>query len=283
MSGRSRKSSSYRRLKSFQYGIRIAIESVTVGKRMRELLEAIPDIEVLLSLEPEELGAQLLFIIRKWRERNRSELLQTAHLTHEAFPVDPGAPGYPRDKREAAEAVLMEAWQWLEVQGLLVPAPGRNGANGLRVLSRRAQRVESQEQFVQHQVGRRIPKESLHSRISTKVWNAFVRGEFDTAVLLATKAVEVAVRESAGMSAAEYGTKLMRAAFHPETGPLTDLNAEPSERAARSDLFAGLIGSYKNPRSHRDVNIDHAEEAVEIIMFANHLLRIVDARKAKKS
>jgi hypothetical protein len=74
----------------------------------------------------------------------------------------------------------------------------------------------------------------------------------------------------------------MRKAFHEDNGPLTDKSAEKSERQARSALFSGAIGSYKNPHSHRDVNLDDPEEATEIVLLANHLLRIVDQRDAAR-
>ena len=68
----------------------------------------------------------------------------------------------------------------------------------------------------------------------------------------------------------------MRKAFGNE-GPLTDSEQPLPERQARAHLFAGAIGSYKNPGSHRNVDFT-AEEAAEVIIFASHLLRIVDSR-----
>ena len=72
-----------------------------------------------------------------------------------------------------------------------------------------------------------------------------MRGDFDEAVFKAMKAVEIAVRERANLSDAHIGIRLMRCAFDPKNGPLTDIKAEAGEREALSDLFAGAIGSYE--------------------------------------
>src|SRR6516225_2765395 len=76
----------------------------------------------------------------------------------------------------------------------------------------------------------------------------------------------------------DIGADLMRAAFHPDNGPLTDTSLPKSERESLAHLFAGAIGSYKNPSSHRTVAITDIRDAQEQVLLASHLLGIVDAR-----
>jgi hypothetical protein len=59
-----------------------------------------------------------------------------------------------------------------------------------------------------------------------------------------------------------------------ETGPLMPGDAE-GRKAAR-ELFAGAISFCKNPSSHHEINFDDPREVIDMISFANQLLRIVD-------
>ena len=121
-----------------------------------------------------------------------------------------------------------------------------------------------------------LPKLELHPIIAQKVLPIFEKELYGTAVFEAFKHVEVAVRKTGGYTDKDIGTTLMRNAFHVDPGNLTDQDQHDGEKQARSDLFAGAIGSYKNPGSHRDVEIT-AQEATEVIIVASHLLRIVDS------
>ena len=122
-----------------------------------------------------------------------------------------------------------------------------------------------------------LPKCQLHPIIAEKVRSNFLQGDYDTAVFQAFKQVEVAVRNAGNYEETDIGVPLMRKAFHTDTGNLTNPNQQPAEKEAIAHLFAGAIGYCKNPSSHRDVDIT-AKEAIEIIIFANHLLRIVYSR-----
>lgn len=243
----------------------------------RSLPELVP-IEHLLAMEAEELASIVLLFVKEDRS-----LLHQGNFTSSLFQGwNPGGHKY-HGRNEEVEVAIAEAWNWLEVQGLLIPAPGTNGASGWKILSRRAQRLISADDIKQFARSRRIEKDRLHPKIAQPVWSAYMRGEYDVAVFQAMKAVEVSVREAGGFSAGDLGVDLMRKAFHEDNGPLTDKTVEKSERQARSALFAGAIGSYKNPHSHREVDLNDPDEAMEIVLLANHLLRIVDGRVRRGS
>jgi uncharacterized protein (TIGR02391 family) len=244
---------------------------------MATLTSLIPDVDVLVALAQEELAEILLQLAKEHRQNNNLIHIETiATQIHGT----PGANnGYPQNRRKEAEIALAEAWNWLTVQGLLIPEPGMNGNNGWMLLSRRANALLANGDFKSYARSVSFPKSLLHPSIADEVWIDLARGDLETAVFKSFRAVEIAVRAVGQFADADFGTQLMRKAFDKISGPLTDSKQPESEREALAHLFAGAIGSYKNPHSHRTVIISDPTEAQEMVILASHLLRIIDSRK----
>ena len=242
---------------------------------MTVLSEAIPNPDTLLQMEPEELGGVIL---------HHSDRLMHGGLLHrqDVFYFEAGTTFVqPHPAFDAIAAAISEAFQWLEVAGLLMPAPGTNGNSGFRVLTRRGRRLRDNGNALQYKAGSLLPREMLHPTLNQECWPLFIKGSHDLAVFSAFKAVEVAVRSATRLPDSLVGEKLMRAAFNKD-GALADKTAHPTEIASFENMIAGAFGCIRNPVGHRDVGLDASKGSAEMIVMASYFLRVVDDRIAKR-
>ena len=67
-----------------------------------------------------------------------------------------------------------------------------------------------------------MPETYVHPLIVKKSFSLLNQGQFESAVLQAYKTIETRIRKKINGTTEEYGVKLIRKAFNPESGPLTD-------------------------------------------------------------
>jgi uncharacterized protein (TIGR02391 family) len=252
------------------------------------LSSLVPDGSDLLGLEVEDLAGVLLVHLNNAADSLDNATFQlglTSLRRVLGLECPRNGPEYG-DRLGEVRRALTEAWAWLRREAFLVQDPDAEGF----FLSRRARRLKSTVDFAAYWRGNLLQKGRLHPLIASKVYPAFLRGDYDTAVFQAFREVEVAVLEAGGLGPGDFGGRLMRAAFKPAStrgesgtaGPLTDLQLPIAEQEAMACLFAGAIGLYKSPGSHRHVP-ECPEEAAEVIMLASQMLRIVDRLKPAHS
>ena len=168
---------------------------------------------------------------------------------------------------------VSDTWAWLVAEGCVGPDPKQS--SGCYRVTERGQRLSEEGNLSNVFADQRIP-EDIHEQLRESR-TLFRAGRIELGVFAAMRAVEVSLRDKSGSSNDLIGVALARRALHPEKGPLADDRLERGELQAIADLYAGALGAFKNPTSHRVVDYEDPARAADVIVLADLLLRMLDA------
>ncbi|MBW4530838.1 MAG: TIGR02391 family protein [Aphanothece saxicola GSE-SYN-MK-01-06B] len=178
---------------------------------------------------------------------------------------------------EQASQCWAEALNWLISKNLVAQPNPNNSSPGTIFVTRLGKSVlESGLEAVK--ASERLQFD-LHPRLE-RVKSQFLLGEYELGAFAAMREVEIRVRELSGAGSSLVGVKLMREAFR-EGGKLANPDLDPGERVGVMELFAGAIGTFKNPPSHRQVDYANPTEASEVILLADLLMRLLDRSRVE--
>jgi len=186
----------------------------------------------------------------------------------------------PQPDGERLLSRIADAWAWLESHGLIGPSAKHTLSVPQQLTETGRELVSDPDAIAKVWAADRLAGD-LHRGLSSARSN-FALGDYETASFAAMKAVEVEVRRVAGLPNDILGVNLMRRAFNSKDGVLRDPDSEGGEQQATADLFAGAIGAFKNPASHRTVQFSDPIEAAEVIQLADLLLRMVGRAETRQ-
>jgi hypothetical protein len=99
---------------------------------MDTLYSLFPDVEALLKMKPEDVAPILLKLALP--QQQAAGFIPAAVTQVPTTDVIAGR-DFPHHKRLEADRLVNSAWNWLERDGFIEPAPGMNGSNGWRMFT----------------------------------------------------------------------------------------------------------------------------------------------------
>jgi uncharacterized protein (TIGR02391 family) len=239
---------------------------------LTELVEKFPEAGQLLELSAAQLDAVLLACIAA-RVNNPNQIAAKFVYRDEISGLYPPiGVGTSYGQSQAVDLALMESWERLKTSSIIMQAPGQARDN--MTLTKKGKEVAGLGNLDEIMARANLRREMLHPLLRTSVYDSFATGHYDTAVRDAFVIVEDKVKSASGIKS-DIGVKLMRAAFNPNGGSqtLTDMSLPMAEPERMADLFAGAIGTFKNPHSHRVLGNSDPAPVIEELLFASRLLR----------
>ena len=216
------------------------------------------DARTVLTMPVDQLAFELLADLVKTNEWNENNYLVVAKGL---FP-----------QHDAAVRAIAEAFAWARAHALIARSPGQSTYDAMFVSRAGHEALASGLNRVRGAV--RLSA-GLHPLIEQRSRPQFLLAEFEQAVFVAMKAVEIRVRALAGLGADSIGVDLMNRAFG-RSGSLTDLAAVKGEQEGTRAIFAGAYAVLRNPSGHREVDYDDVAGSAEAVTTASLLMRILD-------
>ena len=232
----------------------------------QNLFGAFPSRDTWRAAEPEEMGPVLLRDLRSHTAANSLSPQNMLGPFPEHFYREFGVQPTNDDI-----AIVLEAYQWLRNVGLIAPSPSQ--PRDFDVITRRARALDDAG-MADFRAARLSAYDMLDRRITNKVWSIYLRGDYDIAIAYAFKIVEIRMREKGGFPSSDMGERLAKKFFEkfPSEAPRKSEKALPSV----VHLFIGALDRYRNSAVHEHPSIATPEEAMEVLLLANHCLRVVE-------
>ncbi|RZF83595.1 TIGR02391 family protein [Pseudoalteromonas sp. CO325X] len=120
-----------------------------------------------------------------------------------------------------------------------------------------------------------MPESYVHPIIVEKCFSLLSNGEYESAVIQAFKAIETTTRAKIGAPNDMFGERLLKKAFNPDEGLLTNYKIPKAERFAFLNYITGAFSYYRNSSTHRDIELDFVS-AFDRIAVASDLLKAIE-------
>lgn len=130
--------------------------------------------------------------------------------------------------------------------------------------------------------------EHIEEHIEERLWNSIRRNynseNYTNAILDSIQFIGDVIREKSGLES--DGNPLIGSAFGG-ANPKIKINklkteSEKNVQKGIESILRGVYSAYRNPRSHSKIK-DSEQDAFAIIIFINHLLKLIDKSKGKFS
>ena len=127
-------------------------------------------------------------------------------------------------------------------------------------------------------------KEQIDDRLWSSIKRNYIAENYTTAILDAIQFIGDIIREKSGLDS--DGNNLIGSAFGGNS-PKIKLNSFKTEsdlnfQKGIESILRGIYSAYRNPRSHSKIN-DTENDASAIIIYLNHILKIIDKSKGRFS